>query len=287
MPTSSRDPRTAAYVLLADPSFLTASLRAYYDRVERIILSFDQNGTSWTGTPIPVQECLDLVRGLDTEGKCVEAPGHFARLDQHPLDNDTYQRQCALDLASEGVDWVLQLDTDEVMLSPDRFFDTLHTADSRGAGGLEYPSRWLYSRVSPGRYLEASTRTGRPAASYPGPLAVRAHTTLRHCRQADVPLYRVDLRPRNTDPAHSHLSIVHDVVKPEEAVLHFSWVRSPDVMRRKFGWSGHTADYSDPKVYRDWARRSRHPHRAAMTSPLRRRDWYRLVIVEEPPGGEP
>lgn len=287
MPTSSRPPRTAAYVLLADPSFLTASLRAYYDRVERIILSFDENGRSWTGTPIPVQECLDLVRSLDTEGKCVEAPGHFARLNRHPLDNDTYQRQRALDAASEGVDWVLQLDTDEVMLSPDKFFETLHTADSRGADGLEYPSRWLYSRVSPGRYLEASTRTGRPAASYPGPLAVRAHTALRHCRQADVPLYRVDLRPRNTDPAHHHLSIVHDVVAAEEAVLHFSWVRSPDVMRRKFGWSGHTAHYSDPKVYRDWVRRSRHPRRAVLSSPVRRADWYRLVTVEEPPGGEP
>ncbi|WP_265523560.1 hypothetical protein [Oerskovia flava] len=279
--------RRSAYVLLADPSFLGASLRAYYDHVDRIVLSYDESATSWTGTPLPVDECLAIVKEIDVDGKCVAAPGHYARLEHPPLDNDTYQRQAALDEASDDADWVLQLDTDEVILDPDSFLAALTKADDAGAGGLHYPSRWLYSRVAPGRYLEASTRWGRPVASYPGPLAVRAGTRLDQARQADVPLYRVDLRPWNTDPAHHHTTIVHDVVTPQEAVLHFSWVRSDDVIRRKFGWSGHTDDYSRPAVYRTWRNRSRRPHRTALTSPLRRTDWYRLVTVPEPPGGEP
>ncbi|MFB8230024.1 hypothetical protein [Cellulosimicrobium sp. NPDC055967] len=279
--------RLAAYVLLADPSFLAASLRAYYDHVDRIVLSYDETSTSWTGTPLPVDECLAIVEGLDTDGKCVRAPGRYARLDEHPLDNDTFQRQAALDEASDGADWVLQLDTDEVLLNAPVFLSTLDSADRAGARGLHYPSRWLYSRVAPGRYLEASTRSGRPSASYPGPLAVRAGTRLDHARQADVPLYRVDLRPWNTDPSHPHDTIVHAVVDPSDAVLHFSWVRSPEVMRRKFGWSGHTAHYSHPTVYQDWVRHSRRPRLTALTSPLRRRDWYRVVTVAEPPGGEP
>src|SRR5690606_37064795 len=205
--------RVSAYVLLADPSFLAASLSAYYHLVYRVVLSYDETRTSWTGTPLPVDECLAIVETIDTDGKCVRAPGRFARLDEHPLDNDTHQRQSALDAASDGADWVLQLDTDEVMLDPDAFLASLDRAERAGAGGLHFPSRWLYSRVAPGRYLEASTRLGRPAASYPGPLAVRAGTTLTHARQADVPLWRVDLRPWNTDPSHRHDAVVHEVVR--------------------------------------------------------------------------
>ncbi len=279
--------RLTAYVLLADPSFLAASLRAYYEHVDRVVLSYDETSTSWTGTPLPVDECLAIVKELDRDGKCVHAPGHFARLDEHPLDNDTFQRQTALDEASQDADWVLQLDTDEVMLSPAAFLGALGRAEAAGASGLDYPARWLYSRVAPGRYLEASSRFGRPVASYPGPLAVRAGTTLTHARQTDVPLYRVDLRPWNTDPSHRHDEIVHEVVDPDDAVLHFSWVRTPEAMRKKFGWSGHTAHYSRPDVYESWVERSRNPRRTVLTSPLRRRDWFRLVTVPEPPGGEP
>jgi hypothetical protein len=279
--------RLTAYVLLADPSFLGASLRAYYHLVDRVVLSYDVTGTSWTGTPLPVDECLAVVDALDSERKCVRAPGSFARLDEHPLDNDTFQRPTALDAASDGADWVLQLDTDEVMLDPSAFRTSIDAAERSGASGLHFPSRWLYSRVAPGRYLEASTRLGRPSASFPGPLAVRAGTRLAHARQADVPLYRVDLRPWNTDPSHRHDEIVHEVVGPDSAVLHFSWVRTPEAMRKKFGWSGHTAHYSRPDVYESWVERSRHPRRTVLTSPWRRRDWFRLVSVPEPPGGEP
>src|SRR5690606_1694349 len=198
-----------------------------------------------------------------------------------------FQRQEALDEASAGADWVLQLDTDEVMLSAPTFLTSLRAADSAGADGLHFPSRWLYSRVGPGRYLEASSRLGRPQASYPGPLAVRAGTTLTRARQADVPLFRVDLAPWNTDPAHAHSTLVHEVVRPSDAVLHFSWVRDDETMRRKFGWSGHADDYSRPEVYERWHSRQRRPLRTVLGNPLRRTEWFRLVRVPEPPGGTP
>lgn len=273
--------RTTAYVLVADPNFLAASLRSYYDYVDHIVLSYDESSVSWTGTAIPVAECLAIIKNLDTEGKCVHAPGSYARLGHPPLDNDTHQRQQALDRASENADWVLQLDTDEVMLDPDQFFRSLHRADAVGASAMDYPSRWLYAQVGNDRFLEASTRFGRPTASYPGPLAVRSGTHLTQARQAEAPLYRVDLRPWNTDPHHNHASTVHQVISPESAVLHYSWVRDHDTIRRKFGWSGHAHDYSRPVVYQRWARRQQQPRRTVLTSPFRRRDWFRLVSLPE------
>ena len=279
--------RTTAYVLAADPAFLTESLLAYYPHVERIVVSYDENARSWTGTPLPVDECLRAVARLDTAGKCILAPGHYARLDHDPLDNDTFQRQCALDQASEDADWVVQLDTDEVMPRPDTFLRTLRHADAAGAGGLEFPSRWLYAQVGPGTYLEAATRGGRLAANYPGPLAIRAGATLRLCRQSDTPLYRVDVRPWNTDPLHPRDVVVHEVVPESHAVVHFSWVRSEAAMRKKFGWSGHTAEYSEPVVYSRWKWRKDHPRAAVLTSRLRGKDWYRIARISDPPSAIP
>ncbi len=279
--------RLTAYVLAADPAFVTASLRAYYSVVDRVVVSFDQDRTSWSGRPLPVDECLAAIRALDVDGKCVLAPGAFARPGEPPLDSETIQRQKALDQASDGADWVLQLDTDEVIPRLAPFLAAIEHADAAGAGALHYPSRWLYSRVGEGRYLESSSWLGRTVSHYPGPLAVAAGTRLTHCRQADAPLHRVDVRPWNTDPNHGRDAVVHEVIDPRDAVLHYSWVRSDATMREKFAWSGHADQYAEPAVYRRWAWRSRHPRLAAAGSLVRRTDRYRVVRLPEPPGGEP
>ncbi|MGW8567297.1 hypothetical protein [Isoptericola sp. NPDC055881] len=280
--------RVHAYVLAADPHFLAASVRSYYDRVDRIVVSYDRSAISWTGTPLPVDQCLTVLKELDVEGKCVLAPGDFWRPEEEPIANDTFQRQDALDRASEGADWVLQLDTDEVMVSPETFFGSLARAEDAGAGALEYPSRWLYARVGDagargGRYLEASTRLWRPAASFPGPLAVRPGARLECARQAPSAVhYRVDLRPWHTDHVQGYHRPVHEVVRPDRAVLHYSWVRPRLQMRQKFGWSGHTALYSAPIVYRKWVERTEHPWRAVLGTPTRQHPaWFRLVTVAE------
>ena len=138
-------------------------------------------------------------------------------------------------------------------------------------------------RASPAR----ATRTGRLTASYPGALAVRAGTTLRHCRQADTPLFRVDVRPWNTDPYHPRDAIVHEVVPESHAVVHFSWVRSDEAMRVKFGWSGHAAEYTKPAVYARWRWRSDHPRATVLSSALRRTDRFRLSPISDPPAVPP
>lgn len=281
--------RVTAYVLMGDPAYLKQSVAAYYPYVDRIVVSYDSSHTSWTGTPLPIDQCLQIVDEVDVDGKCMRAPGAFARLDQQALANDTHQRQVALDQASEGADWVLQLDTDEVMASPERFFDTLRQADDAGAAGLDYPSRWIYSRVGEGHYLVACDRFLRPVSSYPGPLAVRAGTQLKHARQTDVDLFRVDFRATSTDPWRPRDAQVDAVVNAGEAVLHFSWVRDPEAIKRKFGWSGHHAAMGAPKVYRDWAWRTRHPVLTTVAAPFRRvvDGRYGLARVPEPPGGVP
>jgi hypothetical protein len=97
----------------------------------------------------------------------------------------------------------------------------------------------------------------------------------------------VDVRSRNTDPWRARNAPVDEVVGVDDAILHFAWVRAADVMERKLRWSGHAKQLADPRHYRLWLRRTRNPMVAAASTPLRRKDWYRITTIPEPPGGDP
>lgn len=277
--------RLHAYVMAADPAYLAASVLSYYGAVDRIIVSYDENGLSWAGHEIPVDDCLAIIRSIDTDGKCVLSPGSFTRTDLLPLDADTAQRQVALDEASQEADWVLQFDTDEVIPDLDVFLRSIDTAEDAGAAGLDFPSRWLYSRIGPGRFLERSGRFGGIITGYPGPLAVRAGTRLTLARQTDAPLFRVDVRPWNRDPFHPRDAIVHEVVDPEQAVIHYSWVRTDATMARKLDWSGHAPETDGRHEYSKWSWRTRHPVATAMSSPFHRvGERFRISTMPDPEG---
>lgn len=288
-PAPSETPglRVTAYVLVADPCFLRESIASYLPWVDRVVLSYDEDGLSWSGERLPIDRCLEILADFPESAPLVHAPGRFSAPGTPALESETRQRQAALDQASEDADWVVQLDSDEVVTSPQAFFGSISRADASGAAGLDYPSRWLYSRVGPGRYLEKSRRWGGLSAGYPGPLAVRAGSRLRLARQMDGRLYRVDFAARSTDPWRPRDAPVHEVVAPEDGVLHFSWVRPDALMREKLAWSGHADGMDARDEYRRWVWRTKHPWSAAALSPFRSDEWFRLVNIPEPPGGQP
>ncbi len=256
--------RINAYVLAADPAWVEESIASYYDLVDTIVVSYDRSGTSWTGTPIAVDESLSRLKAVDPLGKMVLSPGDYYRPDHSPLDNDTHQRSVALAEASSGADWVVQLDTDEVVLDLPTFRDCLEETERRGLAGLEFPARNLYQYAGGDRYLERCRRLWRVAGHYPGPVAVRAGSALTLCRQGPSRLFRVDFRASNTDPSHPKNAPVHRVVRPDEGILHFSWVRSPEHMRTKFSSWGHSRERDWAAPLAEWERSRTHPFRAVL-----------------------
>lgn len=268
--------RINAYVLAADPWWLEESVSSYYDIVDRIVVSYDQDARSWTGTPLPIEECLQRLRAIDVDGKLDLRPGRFFHADRSALENDTAQRQTALEQASEGADWVIQLDTDEVLLDAGALLAAIEEAESRGCDAVEYPARYLYSRTRSGWMLETTRPLWRRRAGYPGPVVIRPGATLVHCRQSVVPVLRVDMSPTNTDPTHPRDAVVHRVVRPDQAILHYSWVRDDDYMKRKAAWSGHSDTYT--RMLSAWRGRTRRPLIAAAFGWMRRdREWHRLT----------
>src|SRR5208283_1119069 len=59
--------RLRAYVLAADPAWLETSMQSYYDIVEKIVVSYDRNKVGWTGHPLPIDECIDRAKSIDTD----------------------------------------------------------------------------------------------------------------------------------------------------------------------------------------------------------------------------
>lgn len=268
--------RINAYILAADPWWVEDSVESYYDLVDRIVVSYDEDALSWTGTPLPVTEVLDRLRAIDGQGKLDFRPGRFFHPDRTALENDTAQRQAALDQASADADWVIQLDTDEVLLDADALIDAIDEAESRGCAAVEYPARYLYSRSRTGWMLETTRSLWRRRAGYPGPVVIRPGATLVHCRQSPLPVLRVDLAPTNTDPTHPAHAIVHRVVRLDQAILHYSWVRDDAYMARKAAWSGHSDTYT--RMLNAWRWRTRRPIIAASFGWMRRdHEWHRLT----------
>ncbi len=279
-------PRISAYLLAADPNWLEESVQSYYGLVDRLVISYDETGTSWTGTPMPVEECLERLRAIDVDSKMHFAPGRYHRPGEHPLANETYQRSQALAVAGQDADWVIQLDTDEVVADPKEFRSSIAEADGLGYTGLEYPARLLYQHVRDNLYLEQCLRLWRICGHYPGPVAVRSGSRLTLARQGDVRLYRVDFRATNTDPAHPADAPVHRVIRPSQAIMHYSMVRSDAHMNAKSRSSGHATDYDWAPVIAKWKWHRAHPYLAVARTPLQRgpgRRFLRFARIDGAP----
>jgi hypothetical protein len=276
--------RLNAYTLLGDPSFLAASVASYYDAVDRVVVSFDEAHLGWAGDAIPIEACLNQLRHVDVESKIDLRPGDFSHFELPLTECETRHRQAALDAASDGADWVIQLDGDEVVPDLRVFVEMIKRADAAGAAGLDFPSRWIYARTRGGRFLEGCSRWWRPAAAYPGPLAVRAGSKLSNARQCEADLFRVDFRTRNTDPWRYAGHPVDATVPVDAGVLHFSWVRTIAEMNAKAQMSPHRDGANWPAEIRRWQHRQRHPWLTTAMTPFRKRgelhpQWLRMVSL--------
>lgn len=258
-----------AYVLLADPAFLASSLRSYYDMVDTIAIVYDESGLSWTGKPLPLDDLLATITEVDSASKCTYVPGNFHDPGMAPLAADTAQRRAGMAALKNDVDWVLQIDTDEVVGSSSQLERAIRSADGAGRAAVDFPARWIYADVRDHLYLERCSRRWGICAGYPGPIAVRSGTELTLARQCDQPLWRVDFRRRNTDPAHPRDARVDATVSPNEGIWHFSWVRSEREMRLKATTSGHVGEFDWSQEIDRWMRRSRHPWSTTLLTPLR------------------
>ena len=290
--------RIKAYVLAADPAWIEKSVSAYYDLVEEIIVSYDSEKRGWTGATIAVDECLSRLAVIDPDKKMRLCPGHYARLSHAPMENETYQRQCAIQEAGTDTDWVLQLDTDEVLPNTQALLDILHYADKHDIPAVEWPMRVLFHQLPDGRYLEVCAADGSDRFEYPGPIAVRPGVTLTDARRANGLFLRPTVRGDRQSlqvcqpvlPAERRV----ELIDARDAVLHNSWARSADNIRSKIASWGHNAGWRSlafyylrwlPAPYLWRMTRDFHPFARGLWPALKLSDAA-IVMSAAPPIGE-
>jgi hypothetical protein len=232
-----------AYILAADPYFIEASVGSYYAFVDEILVSYDRNGVGHSGQSIPVEECLSRIKEMDTEGKIRFFGGDYCRLDQTPMWNETHQRQSAIDEIGYSADWIIQIDTDEVLTDAKLFFDNLMQVPEERIM-VEWPMRSFFRQVGKDRFLEVVTYLRHQLSEYPGPVATRPGVTLTCARCApSMPMWRFGISRKVHDPVRNGSYAVDAVINKDAAILHFSWVRSEEDIRKKVrGWS-HSGDF--------------------------------------------
>jgi hypothetical protein len=234
--------RLAAYILAADPTWIEKSVAAYYDRVDEILVSYDEAGLGWSGSHVESEPSLARLRAIDVDAKMRFVGGDHHSLPTAPA-NEIGQRQSCLDGIGQAADWVLQIDSDEVVPDIDAVIAALQHADDRGLRAVEWPMRVLFRRLNDREYLVVTGENGRGHFEYPGPIAVRSGAVFRDARQGDAAF----LRPV-VGGDDSSLQMTRDAaagedrsftITPEQAILHNSWGRSPAVVRRKVRAWGH------------------------------------------------
>ena len=245
-----------AYILAADPAWIRASVQSYYHLVEEIVVSYDENSVGWTGAPIPVDECLNRLKAIDHDKKMRFVPGDYARPNRHPMENDTYQRQCAFDDASCGADWVMAIDTDEILPNPKKCIEMIEYAAEREIPLVEWPMRVFFQRLRDGRFLEVCAQKRRDRFEYPGPIAARPGAKCKGARHADGRYLRPVVIGDRQSP--QICAIPHpdefrrENLTIDDAILHFSWARSAEDIRAKVASWSHNEGLKSWIFYHLW-----------------------------------
>ena len=237
-------PRLGAYLLPGDPVWLRSSLRRYYQFLDDLVVVVPVPATGWTGRPLPVDQCLDIISEVDVRGIARRVDGHWEDLDQ-PMRADTAQRQAGLDALRGRVDWVLQIDNDEVVPDPGFLVDSLQTV-ADDVVGIEWPLRVLYRRLSDRTFVAVGGATGEPVVEYPGTTVVRPNATLvdarrpgegkiiRHVVKGDKQSLQIARPPGPEELRVEGLAV-------EQVILHNSWGRTPAQIMQKTRTWGHAS----------------------------------------------
>lgn len=242
--------RINAYILAADPEWITPSVLSYYQIIDKLFVSFDGESKGWTGVPVQVQSCLDQLRLIDPENKIVLIDGSYSSRELSPGDAETAQRQAAVDVAGDKADWILQVDTDEIVPDAQKLRRRLVEISDPIVDVVEWPMSSYFSSISTTQLLEVCNyRHSRPNAEAV-PLAVRPRTKLKIMRYGRNPL-----RLRRKPPIQVKLKetveriigrrvVAYDQVPDDEVILHFSWVRSEAGIHAKVRSWGHASDFN-------------------------------------------
>lgn len=236
----------AVMVVQNDAETVERSLASFYDEVDFLMVSTDPR-RGWSGVPITPDDTLERIRAFDKDNKIEILEGDFCRYPQ-AMRNDTYQRQVTVDRLVErvpGLDWVVQVDADEVFFDFTDFKAAL-SAQPEAVRGIVWRLIIVFNYTEDGRYLVIVDRNGEPYLERFS-IAHRPQYRLHACRTPVLP--ELNGKP---DPASQYIA------PPDMAygrtVLHYSFAKSEARIWEKLQTWGHTDEVDIEAYFALWKR---------------------------------
>jgi len=206
-------------LLAFDYRYAFNAIRSYYDIADEIILGLDADRISWTGHPfyIDLVQIQAFMQQLDRSGKMRIIEGDFHSLEK-PMANETNERNELSRHCAPG-NWVVQIDSDEVLRNAAEFKHWLLATNPPGAVSAAWIS--VFKQFGD-QALVISTSEITPVATRLRGQYVNARWTKE---------------PSTTSPLQ---------------LLHHSWGRTPDEIKQKLQNWGHARDLDIDAFYKMW-----------------------------------
>ncbi len=236
----------AVMVVQNDGETVERALASFYDGVDYIVVSTDPK-RGWSGAPITPDDTLDRIRAFDKEKKIEIIEGDFFHYPQ-PMRNDTYQRQVSVDHLMRrmpNLEWVVQVDADEIFLDFDDFKATMW-AQPAAVRGIVWRLMIVFNYTEDGRALVIVDQNGEPLLE-PFSIAHRPQFRLQTCRLAEMP--ELNGKP---DPAAQY--VLPAKIPYGRALLHYSYAKSEARIWEKLQTWSHSDEVDAAAYFALWKR---------------------------------
>jgi hypothetical protein len=248
---------SAISLVAYDYRFLLATIPSYLDFVDELLVGVDSDRLTMTGTPfeIPASFFEDLQRLDQKPAKIRVISRPFYSPSRSPMENEVAERN-ALSFETLAQNWIVSIDSDELVLNPRQFFRFLRKQKSDEDVCIE--ARWITAFKDLGTSVLVIA-AGADGALERFPIATRRRGGF--------------VTGRRTQAA---------AVLSPGLVLHYSWARREDEVRQKLeNWS-HSRDFDVTKYFEFWKNVHADNYLAVRAfHPIWPTTWSRLVKVEK------
>jgi hypothetical protein len=207
-------------LLAYDYRYAFSAIRSYYEIADEIILGLDRDRLTWMRQPfdIDMNEVADFISQVDQKNKIRIFAADFHSND-HPMINETMERN-ALSLQCSESNWIIQIDSDEILMNAPEFRQWLLPARP----DCRYAATWINVFKSfDDKVLLIDPPTGLT------PVATKLRGQYASARVTQQPV----------------------IVSPL-TLLHFCYGRTPEDLLQKLRNWGHARDFDVNAFFEMW-----------------------------------
>jgi hypothetical protein len=207
--------RLKGITLLAyDTAVMVESIRSYIDHLDELLVGLDENRQTWAGSTYELEPgIVEKLQAISPKVRIVEDMFYMPGLGT--MDNDTRERNF-LSSHIENFDYILSVDSDEILLNADATVDWLKQVKQQDVCIL---GSWVnvYKELEDG-YLVIGNDSG--------------------IELSDVPI----ITDRTDRFVNARWTRQNYIMSPA-VLLHFSWARTETELRRKLANWSHSEDF--------------------------------------------